>query len=59
MKNKKMLNQNHSRTRVDIAIYGDISEYLEKYGDNFDTLDGLPYWDNTDILKLCATYLNE
>ena len=55
----KWLSMNHSRTRVDIAIYGDISEYISKYGENFSTLEGLPYWDNTDVFKLCSTYLND
>lgn len=54
----KWLTQNHSRTRVDIAVYGDISEYVELYGDNFSTLEGVPYWDNTDVFRLCATYLS-
>lgn len=53
----KWLTQNHSRTRVDIAVYGDISEYLKIYGSNFATLEESPYWDNTDVFKLCATYL--
>ena len=48
---------NHSRTRVDIAVYGDISEYVTKYADNFKTLEGIPYWDNTDVFRLCSTYL--
>lgn len=54
----KWLTQNHSRTRVDIAVYGDISEYVEIYGNNFSMLEGTPYWDNTDVFKLCSTYLN-
>ena len=53
----KWLSQNHSRTRVDIAIYGDISAFIKKYGNNFDTLEGLPYWDNTDVFRLCSWYL--
>ena len=53
----KWLTQNHSRTRVDIAVYGDISEFVSKYGNNFSTLEGLPYWDNTDVFRLCSTYL--
>lgn len=51
------LTQNHSRTRVDIAVRGDISDFVDKYSNNFSTLDGIPYWDNTDIFKLCASYL--
>lgn len=53
----KWLTQNHSRTRVDIAVYGDISSFINKFGSNFATLEGLPYWDNTDVFKLCAWYL--
>lgn len=53
----KWLSYNHSRARVDIAIYGDIQDYIKKYGDSFSTLSNLPYWDNTDVFKLCATYL--
>ena len=55
----KWLSMNHSRTRVDIAVYGDISEYVSKYGEHFSTLEGIPYWDNTDVFKLCSTYLND
>lgn len=51
------LTGNHSRTRVDIAIRGDITSFINKYGHNFSTLEGLPYWDNTDVFKLCASYL--
>lgn len=51
------LSTNHSRARVDIAVYGDISDYIKEYGDNFEELEGLPYWDNTDIFKLCSSYL--
>ena len=53
----KWLSQNHSRTRVDIAVYGDISSFVSKFGHNFTTLEGLPYWDNTDIFRLCSWYL--
>ena len=49
---------NHSRTRVDIAVYGDISEFVGIYGDNFSTLEGVPYWDNTDVFRLCSVYMN-
>ena len=55
--NMKFLSYNHSRTRVSIDIYGDISEFTNKYADNFSSLEGRPYWDNTDIFKLCASYL--
>ena len=53
----KWLSQNHSRTRVDIAVYGKITSFTNKYSNNFKTLEGLPYWDNTDVFKLCAYYL--
>ena len=49
--------QNHSRTRVDIAVYGDITSFIKRFGKNFKTLEGLPYWDNTDVFRLCAWYL--
>ena len=55
--NIKWLSMNHSRTRVDIAVYGNINEYASKYGYNFKTLEGLPYWDNTDVFRLCSWYL--
>ena len=51
------LSMNHSRARVDVAVYGDISGYIDAYGSKFGTLEGLPYWDNTDVFKLCSTYL--
>lgn len=51
------LSQNHSRTRVDIAIRGDISAYVNEYNSKFSTLEGVPYWDNTDVFKLCSSYL--
>ena len=53
----KWLSQNHSRTRVDIAVYGDISSFTKRFKNNCKTLEGLPYWDNTDIFRLCAWYL--
>ena len=53
----KWLTYNHSRARVDIAVYGNISEFTNVYASNFSTLEGLPYWDNTDVFKLCASYL--
>ena len=56
-KDIKWLSQNHSRTRVDIAIYGDVSSFINKYQNKFKTLEGLPYWDNTDVFKLCSYYL--
>lgn len=53
----KWLTYNHSRARVDIAVYGNIEEFTNVYSEEFSTLEGLPYWDNTDIFKLCASYL--
>ena len=53
----KWLSQNHSRTRVDIAVYGDISSFVNKFGSRFGELEGLPYWDNTDVFRLCSWYL--
>lgn len=55
--NMKYLSSNHSRARVTIDVYGDISEFTNKYAEHFSTLEGRPYWDNTDIFKLCASYL--
>ena len=57
VQNIKWLSMNHSRTRVDIAVYGNVDNYIKKYGNNFGTLEGLPYWDNTDVFKLCSWYL--
>lgn len=54
----KWLTSNHSRTRVDIAIYGDISRYIEKNKNRFSTLEGVPYWDNTDVFRICCEHLN-
>ena len=53
----KWLSQNHSRTRVDIAVYGDISGFVSKFGHKFGVLEGRPYWDNTDVFRLCSWYL--
>ena len=53
----KWLSQNHSRTRVDIAVYGDISGFTKKFGSRFGVLEGRPYWDNTDVFRLCSWYL--
>ena len=54
----KWLTYNHSRTRVDIAIYGNITPFLNLYSDEFDTLEGLPYWDNTDVFRFCSWHLH-
>ena len=53
----KWLSTNHSRSRVDIAVYGNVSEFTSLYSSSFKTLEGIPYWDNTDVFKLCASYL--
>lgn len=53
----KWLSGNHTRTRVDIAVYGNIDEFTNYYSSLFKTLEGVPYWDNTDVFKLCASYL--
>lgn len=53
----KWLSKNHSRTRVDIAIYGNITPYLDLYKNHFAVLEELPYWDNTDVFKFCAWHL--
>ena len=53
----KWLSQNHSRTRVDIAVYGDISGFTNQFGYKFKRLEGCPYWDNTDVFRLCSWYL--
>lgn len=55
--NMKWLSYNHSRTRVPLYIYGDISNFVSTYGGNFSTLEGLPYWDNTDIFRFMSMYL--
>lgn len=57
VKDIKWDSQNHSRTRVDIAVYGDITSFVKRFGSNFKRLEGLPYWDNTDIFRLCSWYL--
>lgn len=56
---KKMtyLSYNHSRARVRMDVFGDISSFINKYDSYFDTLQGYPYWDNTYIFNLCAAYL--
>lgn len=53
----KWLTYNHSRARVDIAVYGNVEEFTNVYSSSFSTLEGIPYWDNTDVFKLCASYL--
>lgn len=60
------LSVNHSRTRVTVDVYGDISDFLSTYENELNSLgtldenmetESLNYWDNTDIFKLCASYL--
>ena len=53
----KWLSANHSRSRVDIAVYGNASEFTNLYTPTYGNLEGLPYWDNTDVFKLCSSYL--
>ena len=53
----KWLTYNHSRSRVDLAVYGDIKEFTNLYFKNKELLEGIPYIDNTDIFKLCSMYL--
>lgn len=64
--NIEFLSYNHSRTRVRVDVYGDISEFLNKYNVELHTLGCLDdgtyngcynYWENTDVFKLCASYL--
>lgn len=60
------LTYNHSRTRVGVDVYGDISEFVNTYQEQLTkqgVLDeGMPtqspyYWDNTDVFRLAASYL--
>lgn len=62
----KWLSSNHSRTRVTVDVYGDVSEFISSYEEQLNVLgnidEGLEtfstnYWDNTDIFKLIASYL--
>ena len=54
----KYLSYNHSRSRVRMDVFGDISAFTSKYATYLsDTLYGRPYWDNTYIFNLCAAYL--
>ena len=53
----KWLSMNHSRSRVDVAVYGSIDEFTNLYFKNVNTIEGLPYIKNTDVFKLCASYL--
>lgn len=62
----KFLSYNHSRTRVPVSVYGDASEFFLTY-ENYLTKQGPidkgletenhNYIDNTDIFKLCVSYL--
>lgn len=62
----RFLSVNHSRTRVRVDVYGDISSFLTKYDEELheqgtlnegmeDASDN--YWQNTDVFKLCVSYL--
>ena len=53
----KWLSSNHSRSRVRLDVYGDISEFVEKYDSEFNTLEEMPYWDNTYTFNLMCSYL--
>ena len=62
----KFLSYNHSRSRVPVSVYGDISEFLSTY-ENMLNKQGIidkgledecvNYIDNTDVFKMCASYL--
>ena len=60
------LTYNHSRTRVGVDVYGDISEFVNTYQEQLTKQgildEGMPtqspyYWDNTDVFRLAASYL--
>lgn len=53
----KWLSYNHSRARVDLAVYGNVKEFTDLYFKDKETLEGVPYIDNTDVFKLCSMYL--
>ena len=64
--NTRFLSRNHSRTRVTVDVFGNIDEFLFTYSEELTSqgiLDkNMPtecgnYWQNTDIFKLCASYL--
>ena len=55
--NMKWLSWNHSRTRVPLYIYGNITNFINQYSSHFSTLEGLPYWDNTDVFRFMSMYL--
>ena len=57
IENMRFLSYNHSRTRVSVDVYGDISDFNRKYKDEFETLEGKTCLDNTDIFKLCASII--
>lgn len=48
---------NHSRARVRLDVFGDISEFTSKYADEFLELENKPYWDNTYTFNLMCSYL--
>ena len=62
----KFLSYNHSRTRVPISVFGDASEFFNTYAQYLSVLGPIDkglesenknYIDNTDVFKLCASYL--
>ncbi len=53
----KWLSQNHSRTCIDIVVYGYMSGFTKKFASQFKAYEGLLYWDNTNVFKLCSQYL--
>ena len=53
----KWLSYNHSRARVDLAVYGNVKEFTDLYFKDKELLEGVPYIDNTDVFKLCSMYL--
>lgn len=53
----KWLSYNHSRARVDLAVYGNVKDFTDLYFKDKETLEGVSYIDNTDVFKLCSMYL--
>lgn len=64
--NVKFLSKNHSRTRVPFYVWGDVTSFTSTYNDlltkqgkideGMETESSI-YWQNTDIFKLCVSYL--
>lgn len=57
LEDMKFLSYNHSRARIRLDVFGDISEFTSKYASEFNTLEGMPYWDNTYTFNLMCSYL--